>query len=85
MYHSDTGDGLVFEEVEHSQRGAPAGASSDATTSMEKDTVEVVANNPVTTWFDDSLISALKRAWPLELVTTTGKVRGVVGKSTRES
>ena len=47
--------------------------------------MEVVADNAVTTWFDDSLISALKRAWPSELVMTMGKVRGVVGQSTQES
>jgi len=47
---------------------------------MEKDTVEVVADNSVITWLDESLISALKRALPSELVKTTGKVRDVVGK-----
>jgi len=57
---------------------------NDATTSTEKETVEVVADSVVTTWFDGNLISASKRAWPLELVTTMGKVRGVVGQSTEE-
>ena len=44
----------------------------------------MVSDNAVTTRFDESLISALKRAWPSELVITTGKVRGVVGWSMRE-
>lgn len=46
--------------------------------------MEVVSDNVVTTWFDENLISALKRALPSELVTITGKVRGAVGPSTQE-
>jgi len=46
--------------------------------------VEVVADNAVTTWFDENLIFALKRAWPSELVMVMGKARGVVGQPARE-
>jgi len=84
MYHSDTGGRVSFWKVKHNRSGVPEGISNDATTSMENDTVELVADNSLTTWLDESLISASKRALPSELVTTTGKVRGVVGKSMRE-
>ena len=72
---------LAFWKVKCTQGDSPVGISSDATTSMEKDTVEVVVDNSVITWFDERLISALKRACPPELVMTTGKIRDVVGKS----
>ena len=84
MYHSDTGGRVSFWEMKHDRSGAPEATSNDATTSMEKVTVEVVADNSVTTWLDESLISALKRAPPSELVTTMGKVRDVAEKSMRE-
>lgn len=51
---------------------------------MEKDTVEVVPDNSVTTRLDENLISALKRALPSEPVTATGKFRDGAGKSMRE-
>jgi len=69
---------IFFGEAKGCQCSVPVETSSDATTSMEKDTVEVVADNEVTTRFDESLISALKSALPSELVMTTGKVRDLV-------
>jgi len=69
---------FFWGEAKGCQCSAPVETSSDATTSMEKDTVEVVADNEVTTRFDESLISALKSALPSELVMTTGKVRDLV-------
>ena len=64
--------------------GVPDGISNDAATSMENDTVEVFPDSSVTTRLDESLISALKRVLPPEPVKTTGKLRDVVGRSTRE-
>lgn len=62
MYHSDTGNTRQSESVMHVRGDPPIGMSNDATTSTEKDTVEAVADNSVVTRFDESLISALKRA-----------------------
>lgn len=75
---------VSLSEAKRVKNGSPLGMSSDATTSMEKDTVEVVSDNSVVTRFDESLTSALKWTLPSGLVITTGKVREVVGRPVQE-